>query len=68
MDTKLIIGIIILIICCILAFLIPKFWVNNCGDGICPAPTERRVNNMDWYWIVAIVAALAGLYYWFFVK
>jgi len=70
MDTKLIIGIIILIICCILAFLIPIFWLesNNCSGGICPAPTERRVNNMDWYWIVAIVAALAGLYYWFFVK
>ena len=75
-DTKLIIGIIILIICCILAFLIPKLWLgnDNCKGGICPAPTERRVNNMldwlaslDWYWIVAIVAAIAGIY-WFFIK
>jgi len=46
-DTKLIIGIIILIICCILAFLIsfspPGSSIqdelkNTCEDGICPAP------------------------------
>jgi len=24
--------------------------------------------TMDWYWFAAIAAALAGLYYWFFVK
>jgi len=73
MDTKLIIGIVILIICCVLAFLIPlsppgSNIKNDCEGGICPPPTERRVNNMDWYWIVAILAALAGLYYWFFVR
>ena len=48
MDTELIIGIIILIICCILAFLIPfsppgssiKDELNDCEDGICPVPDE----------------------------
>jgi hypothetical protein len=49
MDTKLIIGIIILIICCILAFLIPLAppgssiqdeLKNNCDGGICPPPDE----------------------------
>ena len=24
--------------------------------------------TMEWYWFAAIAAALAGLYYWFFVK
>ena len=68
-------GIIILIICCALAFLIPKVWVNNnCEGGTCP-PTERRVNNMwdwliglDWYWFAGILAAVAAAFYWFFVK
>ena len=46
MDPKLIIGIIILIICCILAFLIPlappgEIIIQDDGcDGICPPPGE----------------------------
>ena len=49
MSTKLIIGIIILIICCALAFLIPFSWQehNDCEGGICPAPTERKVKIDD---------------------
>ena len=74
MDTKLIIGIIILIICCILAFLIPRFWSgnNSCEGGICPVPTERRENKMldwltglEWYWIAGIIAAIVGLIWYF---
>lgn len=48
MDTKLIIGIFILIICCILAFLIPldppgKIIIqDNCKSGICPAPEKME--------------------------
>jgi len=77
MDTKLIIGIIILIICCILAFLIPRLWLknDNCEGRICPAPTERRVNNMldwlaglAWYWLVAILAGVAAAIWYFFIK
>jgi len=70
MNTRLIIGIIILSISCLLAFLIPRFWSkgNDCEGGICPLPTERRMRNMlDWYWIVAIIAAIAGMY-WFFIR
>jgi len=76
MGTKLIIGIAILIICCILAFLIPFSWQehNNCEGRICPAPAERRVNNMldwltglEWYWIAGIIAAIVGLI-WYFNK
>jgi len=74
MNAKLIIGILILIICCILAFLIPKFWVNNCKGGICPAPTERKVNKMldwlgglAWYWYAGIVAVIAYLI-WYLSK
>lgn len=39
---KIIIGIIILGICCILAFLIPINWGTNNCDGICPAPDEYK--------------------------
>jgi len=74
MDTKLILGIMILIICCILAFLISKFWINNCKGGIFPAPPERRVNKMldwlsglAWYWYAGIVAVVACLV-WYFNK
>jgi len=76
-GTKLIIGIIVLIICCILAFLIPISWQehNNCKGGICPAPAERRINNMldwltglDWYWLVAILAGVAAAIWYFFIK
>jgi hypothetical protein len=47
-DTKLIIGIIILIICCILAFLIPisppgDSIKNDCEGGICPFPEENNI-------------------------
>ena len=47
MDTKLIIGIIILIVCCILAFLIPLappgeivIQDNGCNGGVCDPPEE----------------------------
>jgi len=46
-NAKLIIGIIILIICCILAFLIPlappgKIIIqdDSCNDEVCPPPGE----------------------------
>jgi len=72
-NWKITIGIIIFIICCILAFLIPKVWVNNnCEGGVCPPPTERRnamldwLMELDWYWVVAIVGAIvAGLWFFF---
>lgn len=75
MNTKLIVGVIILIICCILAFLVPALWMdkNDCKGGICLAPTERRNSmldwllGLDWYWWFAAIAALAGIY-WFFIK
>jgi len=74
MDTKLIIGIIILIICCILAFLIPSaFKNNNCEGGVCPPSIERRLNIMTWladlawYWWAAIIGAIAYAV-WFFCK
>jgi len=48
MNIKLIIGIIIFIICCILAFLIPlalpgssiRDKLNDCEGGICPVPDK----------------------------
>ena len=48
MNVKLIIGIIIFIICCILAFLIPlapsgssiRDELNDCEGGICPVPDK----------------------------
>ena len=42
MDTKLIIGIIILIICCILAFLIPlnESEKIDCNERVCEPPKE----------------------------
>lgn len=41
MNIKLIIGIAILIICCLLAFMIPHFWSgNDCEGGVCPVPEE----------------------------
>jgi len=40
MNIKLIIGIIILVICCILAFMIPHYWPgnNDCEGEICGPP------------------------------
>jgi hypothetical protein len=38
---RIFIGIMILIICCALAFTVVHFWNNsdiNCEDGICPQP------------------------------
>jgi len=29
---------------------------------------RKEDKTMDWYWFAGIAAALAGLYYWFFVK
>lgn len=42
-DRKIIIGLIILGICCILALLIPIFWGSqdiDCEGEICPSPEE----------------------------
>ena len=41
---KIIVGIIILIICCILAFAIPGYWsgIDDCGDGICGPSEEHK--------------------------
>ena len=42
-ERKIIIGLIILGICCILAVLIPIFWHgpdSDCDDQICPVPDE----------------------------
>jgi hypothetical protein len=74
MNTRLIIGIIILILCCVLAFLIPKFGLgnNDCEGGVCPPPTERRntmldwLANLAWYWIAAGIGVIAYLL-WYFV-
>ena len=75
MNIKLIIGIIILIICCVLAFLISKFWINNCKGGICPAPIERKANDMldwltglAWYFKAVIVGVIGYLIYYFGFK
>lgn len=40
MDIKLIIGIIVLVICCILAFMVLRYWPgdNDCDDEICGPP------------------------------
>ena len=29
---------------------------------------RKEDKTMEWYWFAAIAAALAGLYYWFFVR
>ena len=47
-NTKLIIGIIILIVCCFLAFLVIRFWSDpgiDCEGEICPAPDKVDINK-----------------------
>ena len=83
MDTKLIIGIVILIICCMLAFLIPFsppgeiIIQDDCEGGVCGPPEgyyKRKggdkmewFTELAWYLQAAIVAILAFLGYYFLV-
>ena len=46
---KIFIGIIILIICCVLAFTITHYWSNpdkGCESGTCPVPEDWK-NGSD---------------------
>ena len=75
MNAKLVIRIIVLILCCILAYLIPIFYHtnDNCIDGVCPPPIEGRLSIMSWiadlawYWWAAIIGVISYIV-WFVTK
>ena len=74
MSTRVLVGVLILIVCCVLAFLVPKFWSSNCEGGVCPPPTERRntmldwISGLDWYWVAAVLGVIVASLWFFFVK